>query len=216
MIIILIGPPGSGKGTISEWIVNNYKNVEHIAPGDKFREHLLNKTKTGLKIQKYMDSGCLVPPAIVLDIMEKAILQSKKEIILFDGFPRNMAQAKGLEVILSKSKEKLEVVFNLVVSQKITFSRLVNRVICKECKVPYNLISKKSKVDGICDVCKGKLIKRKDDSENIINIRFNTYNNETFPLIEYYNKQNKLQNINTSDELKKLIQNIESKLNHEK
>jgi len=182
--MIIIGPQGSGKGTYASRI-GPILSIPHISTGDLFRENINNKTPIGLKIEKYVNEGKLVPDSIVIEVLNDRLKKEdcKKGFIL-DGFPRNFEQAKALEKITD-----IEVVLELVVPQEILLRRLSSRVICRQCGKIYNLLNVKPKKESICDDCEGELYRREDETPESIKIRLNTYERETKPLIDYYKKK---------------------------
>jgi len=182
-VFILIGPPGSGKGTQAKK-VSEFLNYSFISTGDVLREEVKKKTKLGNIVKKYMEKGALVPDDLMLKIIKKNL--KKKKGIVLDGFPRTINQAKGLDEILKNKSLKIDKVFYLKVKEEEIIKRLSSRRICPKCQSVYNLITKKPKNDEVCDICNLKLIQRDDDKEEVIRKRLEVYNEETKELLNYY------------------------------
>jgi len=181
MKIILLGPPGSGKGTYASRL-SGLLNIPQIATGDIFREEIKKQTELGKKIEEIVKSGELVPDDIVIDVIKKRLDQDDaKNGFILDGFPRTLEQAEELSKIT-----KIDIVINLIVPEDIIIQRLSTRRICRKCGAVFNTITLKSKVEGICDECKGELYQRKDDTLEVIKERINIYERQTEPLIKYY------------------------------
>ncbi|QGS52353.1 adenylate kinase [Spiroplasma tabanidicola] len=190
MNILLIGAPGSGKGTESELLSKEY-NFTQLSTGDLFRTNISNKTKLGLKAQEYMTKGIYVPDDVTND-MVKDYLQTKNSGLIFDGYPRTLDQAKALDQMLSDLNQKLDYVVHIDVKESVLLQRLSGRLVCEVCKRSFHKINRKPKVENVCDFDGGKLITREDDQEDKIKVRLKVYNEQTSPLINYYREQNKL------------------------
>ena len=188
MYIIMLGAPGSGKGTIGRAICDEF-NLVYVSTGDIFREELSQKTELGMKAQEYMDKGELVPDEITIAMVTHKLDQLDNALL--DGFPRTIAQAESLRKYLKKKNKVITDVINLEVPDKDIIKRTSSRVICsnKDCGASYNTIFMPSKEPGICDNCGSELIKRKDDEPEIIEARLGTYHEITEPLINYYKEQ---------------------------
>jgi len=181
MKIILLGPPGSGKGTYASRL-SGLLNIPQIATGDIFREEIKKQTELGKKIEEIVKSGELVPDDIVIDVIKKRLDQDDaKNGFILDGFPRTLEQAEELSKIT-----KIDIVINLIVPEDIIIQRLSTRRICKKCGAVFNTITLKPEVEGTCDECKGELYQRKDDIPEVIKERINIYERQTEPLIKYY------------------------------
>ncbi|MCS7179935.1 MAG: adenylate kinase [bacterium] len=188
-IIILLGPPGAGKGTVGERL-SKILNMPLISTGDLLRENVKDKTELGLKAKEYMDRGELVPDNIVISILIKRIEKDDcKNGFILDGFPRNINQALNLEKYVIS--EKVSVIY-LKADDEFLINRLSNRRICENCGTIYHLINIPPKVNGVCDKCGGKLIQREDDREEVIRNRLIIYHELTTPLLEYYRNKNVL------------------------
>jgi len=193
-VTILLGPPGSGKGTQAVKI-SRYLGVPHISTGDLFREHLKNGTDLGATAKKYLDSGQLVPDFIVLDMLfDRISKEDCRNGYLLDGFPRTVAQAKALEHRLQKDSSKLAVV-NMCVPESEVIRRLEGRLTCKNCGNVQHKEFSPPKNSGVCDKCNGELYQRSDDHLEVIQQRLGEYRRQTAPLIEYYEKRKALSHV---------------------
>jgi adenylate kinase len=188
MIIVLLGPPGSGKGTQATAISEFYK-IPHISTGDIFRKNLAEGTALGLKAKGFMESGVLVPDDVVLELQEDRLKEPDcKNGFLLDGFPRTGVQAEAFDKSLAQSKKKIDHVVLLLVSDDLILQRLSGRRVCKSCGATYHLIYNPPPQDLICPKCKSEIYQRADDSMESIKVRLKVYNDLTDPLIAYYDK----------------------------
>ena len=186
MRIILIGAPGSGKGTQAESIRQKYP-IAHISTGDILRANVKADTELGRNAKGYMESGKLVPDAVIVAMVESRLAKPDcKEGFLLDGFPRTRPQAEALDSILEKLSISLDAVVQLDVDDEIVVQRLTTRRVCKSCGEIYNTVFKPAKVEGVCDKCGGDVIQRNDDKESVIRNRLTVFHEQTAPLIEYY------------------------------
>lgn len=196
MKIILLGPPGAGKGTQAENIVNEYGLV-HISTGDIFRANIKNNTPLGIKAKSFMDQGLLVPDELVVELVEDRLKQEDvKEGFMLDGFPRTLLQAEALDKVLESLGTGLDAVINIEVDKSILVGRAVGRRICRSCGATYHIEFNPSGVEGKCDKCQGELYQRSDDTEDTVGKRIQVYLDETSPLISYYTKAGIIKNIN--------------------
>ncbi len=194
MNIILLGPPGAGKGTMAEYIENGF-NLDHISTGDMLREEIKKGSELGKSAEKYMNKGELVPDKVILGMIEMRLKEkAARHGIMLDGFPRNLAQAKALDKIA-----KIDVVILLEATRELVIERALNRRVCAECGEVYSAKLHKSKT---CDKCGGKLIKRDDDTEETMNKRFDVFEESTAPLIDYYKKKDIVAIINADQPIK--------------
>ena len=202
MNLILLGAPGAGKGTQAEVICKEFK-IPAISTGNILREAIKNGDELGLKAKSYMDLGKLVPDEIVIDILKERILKDDcKNGFVLDGFPRTIPQAEALD----KIGVQIDKVIEIDVPDDVILSRLSGRRVCEDCGTPYHIENKKPQVDGICDVCKGKLVIRKDDNVDTIKDRLKVFHDQTAPLKDYYANQNKLSVVSEYSSLEKAIE----------
>jgi adenylate kinase len=186
--LVLIGPPGAGKGTHCKTLSDKY-GLKHLSSGDIFRSNIAAGTEIGQTVQKYLNEGNLVPDEIVIEMMTDAVRQNPDCVL--DGFPRTINQAASLDASLEKDGCSLNAVIELEVSDELVVSRLANRRVCPECGAVYHLVNIKPKVDNICDVCGSKLVQRDDDNADVISSRLVTYHNQTEPILDYYKNSGK-------------------------
>ena len=185
MKLVILGPPGAGKGTQAEYIVERY-NIPHISTGDIFRENIKNNTELGKEAKSYMDKGLLVPDDLVIALVEDRLNKADaKEGFILDGYPRTVAQAVSLDSILDKNNDKLTKVINISVDPEILIERAVGRRVCKTCGMTYHVKFNPPKEEGICDKDGTKLIQRDDDTEETVKTRISVYFDQTAPLIDY-------------------------------
>ena len=208
MKLVILGPPGAGKGTQAEYIVERY-NIPHISTGDIFRENIKNNTELGKEAKSYMDKGLLVPDDLVITLVEDRLNKADaKEGFLLDGFPRTVAQAVSLDSILDKNNDKLTKVINISVDPEILIERAVGRRVCKTCGMTYHVKFNPPKEEGICDKDGTKLIQRDDDTEETVKTRISVYFDQTAPLIDYYRAQNLLVDIDGAKDIDKVFEDI--------
>ena len=189
MYIVLLGAPGSGKGTTGKILANDL-NLPHISTGQIFRDNMKNKTELGKKIEEYMDSGNLVPDEITIEMLIERLNKSDaKNGVILDGFPRNINQAIVLDEILEKRNSKVDIALNLEVPFDEIITRIVNRRNCVECNEIYNTVFSPSKVEGICDKCGGKLYQREDQKQEIVQNRLEVYKQTAEEIIKHYEKK---------------------------
>ena len=184
MRLILLGPPGAGKGTQCKRIVDRYA-MAHLSSGDILRSQRSAGTELGKKAQSYMDSGRLVPDDIIIDMMIKAMKKAASGYVL-DGFPRTVVQSEQLDKALAQNGEKIDGMVNLEVDDEIISARLTGRRSCPKCGAVYHIENLKSKVDGICDKDGEKLIQRPDDNAEVVASRLLTYHEQTAVVVGYY------------------------------
>lgn len=208
MKLVILGPPGAGKGTQAEYIVKRY-NIPHISTGDIFRENIKNNTELGKKAKSYMDKGLLVPDDLVIALVEDRLNKDDaKGGFLLDGFPRTVAQAVSLDSILDKNDDKLTKVINISVDPEILIERAVGRRVCKTCGMTYHVKFNPPKEEGVCDKDGTKLIQRDDDTEETVKTRISVYFDQTAPLIDYYRAQNLLIDIDGAKDIDKVFDDI--------
>ena len=190
MYILLMGPPGAGKGTQAERLIEKY-GIPQISTGDMFRAAVKEQTPLGLEAKKYMDNGQLVPDAVTVGIVKERLAKDdcKKGFIL-DGFPRTTSQAVSLDAILRDLGIKLDGVINIAVPDEELIKRTTGRQICRSCGATYHVTFKPSKVKNVCDKCGGELYQRDDDKVETVKKRLSVYAAQTKPLIDYYKNSN--------------------------
>lgn len=186
MIIIMLGAPASGKGSVSE-ILSKELNIPAVSSGDIFRKHISEGTEIGKKLNEYVTKGELVPDSIVLEMLEARLNEEDaKGGLILDGFVRTIPQAEALDKMLEERKQKIDAVVNLETPTEEILERVTNRRICRKCKAVYNTVLHPSKVEGVCDTCGGELYQRDDDTLEKAKNRLEVYYKETAPLTEYY------------------------------
>jgi adenylate kinase len=211
MNIILLGPPGAGKGTQAKKI-SEYYSLPHISTGDILRENINNNTSLGLKAKSYMSRGELVPDELLITIIKDRL--SKNDCsggFLLDGYPRTIPQADALQMILTEAGKKVDVVLNISVDDEELIKRLSGRRMCK-CGASYHIIFNRPEKEDICNACKGKLYQRDDDKPEAIRNRLTVYKKQTQPLIDYYNRKKILRTIDGSKEISQIFEDIKNVL----
>ncbi|MFO7982819.1 MAG: adenylate kinase [Desulfuromonadales bacterium] len=189
MNLILLGPPGAGKGTQAKMLVDRY-GIPQISTGDMLRDAVRQGTPMGLKAKEYMDAGNLVPDAVVVGIVKERLQQDDcSDGFILDGFPRTVAQADALEESLRDSGRRIDAVISLDVDIEALVGRLTGRRTCKNCGAGYHVTFDPPKTDLICDKCGGELVQREDDQEATIRERLEVYQRQTAPLVEYYSQK---------------------------
>ena len=208
MNMILLGPPGAGKGTQAVNIVEKY-DVPHISTGDIFRENIKNGTELGKKAQEYMNRGELVPDDLVIEIATTRLLADDcAEGFLLDGFPRTVYQAEKLDEFLAAHGSKIDKVLDIAVEKEELMVRLTGRRVCKACGASYHVVNIPPKKEGICDVCGGPLVQRADDNAETVANRIEVYEAQTMPLIEYYEKAGNIAHIDGATGLESVFADI--------
>jgi adenylate kinase len=207
MNLILIGPPGSGKGTQAE-LLREKNGFVHYSTGEVFRDHIRRKTATGVKVEEFVTSGRLVPDDVVLEVVNAFLAENVGKPILFDGFPRTIPQAAGLDKVLGKHNLKVDLAVLVDLGDDEVVTRLTARRQCRSCSKIYNLTFKPPKQAGVCDDCGGELYQRKDDSESVIRDRLHTYHQQTEPVLSFYSTQGKLKRIDGALGRDKVYQEI--------
>ena len=195
--IILMGPPGAGKGTAAKQL-QSALGLVHISTGDMFREAIKEGTELGKLAKSFIDQGNLVPDDVTIGIVKERL--SKDDCangFLLDGFPRTLVQAEALERISKEINRPIDVVVNLDCDQAELVRRISGRRVCKNCGAPYHVTSMKPQIEGVCDKCGGPLMQRPDDNEEALKVRLHHYVESTKPLLEFYSKLGLLENFNS-------------------
>ncbi len=208
MNVLIMGPAGSGKGTIAERIIDDYK-VFHLSTGNMLREAIQNNEPSGLEAKSYMDAGKLVPDSIVNKIVEDSLKQ--KDLthgFLTDGYPRTLAQAIDFDDLLNRIDQKIDLVISLEINFDHLVSRITGRRLCKKCGSIYHIISQPSKVEGVCDKCGSDLYQRSDDTAEQLKIRLDEHSNNTEPLLAHYEKMNLLYRVDADGGREEVYQRV--------
>lgn len=189
MRLILLGPPGAGKGTQAKRVIEEF-DIPHISTGDIFRKNIKEKTELGQKVEGLLAEGKLVPDELTIEIVWDRLDQEDcKNGFLLDGFPRTIPQAEALDEGLAKRGLKLDRVLNIDVDKDSLVKRLSGRRVCPNCGASYHIDNNPPKVEGICDICQTPVIQREDDKEQTVLDRIKVYDSQTKPLVDFYNKQ---------------------------
>mgnify|MGYP001616815845 CR=1 FL=1 len=205
MQLIIFGPPGVGKGTLSDMLAEKYK-IPHISTGDIFRDEIKSGNS---ELIQYVEKGLLVPDMVVNKIVEKALKQENcKNGFILDGYPRTIDQAEFLENVLWKLKKKIDLVLNLVADEETIVERSTQRRMCSKCGALYNLVTMKPKKKDTCNKCGGTLVMRKDDEPETVRKRVQVYQEETEPLVDYYKKKKLLVDIDASPKPKEVFNSV--------
>ena len=212
MNILIIGAPGTGKGTMSNLIVDKY-HVVHISTGDMLRHAVALKTEVGLKAQEYMEAGKLVPDEIIHGvILERLKEDDIKDGFLMDGYPRNLRQAEDLEGILKDLEMHIDVVLDLNVDEEVLKERITGRRVCKNCGAIYHIKNNPPQKENTCDLCDGELYTRKDDTLESLVTRLAEYHQNTKPLIDHYQKQGLVKEIDASLKVEEVFEAVSETL----
>ncbi|HHV46305.1 MAG TPA: adenylate kinase [Tissierellia bacterium] len=212
MRLVLLGPPGAGKGTQASAIVSKY-SIPHISTGDIFRANIKNGTELGKQVEAYMKKGLLVPDELVVSIVKDRLTKEDcKEGFLLDGFPRTVNQAEALDKELKDMNLKLDRVINIEVGKEILIERAIGRRICKNCGATYHVKFSPPKVENTCDKCGGELYQRDDDKAETVEKRIEVYQEQTKPLIDYYKEKDLLLNIDGTKSIEEIFYDIVASL----
>lgn len=187
--MIIMGPPGAGKGTQAKKIIAKY-NIPHISTGDMFREAISEGTPLGLLAQKYINDGHLVPDDVTIGLVKERLAKDDcANGYLLDGFPRTIPQAEALEKLTKEINREIGLVISIETPKAELIRRITGRLVCKSCGAPYHKDSRKPKVEGVCDICGGPLVQRKDDNKEALEVRLEAYDNQTKPLLDFYKQK---------------------------
>ena len=208
MKIVMLGAPGAGKGTQAKQIAAKY-GIPHISTGDIFRANLKEGTELGKKAKVYMDQGLLVPDSLTLElIMDRFTKDDCANGYVLDGFPRTIPQAEALTVALNQQHDRLDYAINVDVPDENIVNRMSGRRACVKCGGTFHVVFNPTKVEGICDLCGGELIIRNDDRPEVVSKRLETYHEQTQPLIDYYSAEGILKNVDGTQNVDKVFEDI--------
>jgi adenylate kinase len=212
MNILFMGPPGAGKGTQAERIVEQF-GIPHISTGDAFRLAIKQGTPIGKKAKEYIDQGLLVPDEVTNGIVRERLAEPDcVNGFLLDGFPRTIAQAEALDGMLAEMDRKIDHVINLKVESSFLLTRITGRRICKTCGSTYHVVFNPPKQEGICDKDGGELYQRPDDTEEKVATRLEEYTNKTAPLLTYYGDKGSLREVDGEKDIDEVTTDIASLL----
>lgn len=213
MILILLGPPGAGKGSQAKLIVDEFK-IDHISTGDIFRKNIKEETKLGLKVKDIIARGDLVSDDLTNELVfDRLSSEGSKNGFMLDGYPRNINQAEALDKWLKENNKELTEVILIDADVDVLIDRISGRRICKNCGATYHVTNHPTKVDGVCDVCGSHdIVQRPDDNEETARERIEVYNRQTSPLIKYYEQSGKLLKFDGNKELGEVYEQIRNSL----
>lgn len=222
MYIVMLGKPGSGKGTVGKMLAKQLE-MTHISSGELFRSYIKKAGEIGKEIEKYVSQGKLVPDDLAIKLVEKRLVEIDcKDGVILDGFPRTIMQAEALDIFLKRQKCKINIAVELELSDQDIIKRIVNRRECSnvECREIYNLEFKKPKQEGICDLCGSQLIQREDDKVETVEQRLKTYHETSEKLVDYYKAQDLLYsvklNLNSGKTSEDVVKEVKEYLQNEK
>lgn len=212
MQLILLGAPGSGKGTQAKLIVEKHGWL-HLSTGDVLRKNVAEGTALGARAKPIMESGQYVPDHLINAMVEDQLDRPEGRTgVVFDGYPRTLNQAEALDALLERKGRPVERVLHLVINPEELITRLSGRRVCSACGAPYHVRAMPPLQEGVCDACGSPLMQRKDDSEDTVRTRLDVYDAQTAPLLDYYASQGKLQNIDASEGIEKTFERIQALL----
>ena len=210
MVIIMLGAPGTGKGTVAS-LLQEKLGIKQVSTGDIFRKNIQEETEIGKIASQYISKGQLVPYDVTIKIVENRLNEDDvQDGIILDGFPRTVYQAEELDKILERKGKKVDIVINLTTPEEEILERIVNRRVCsnQECKAVYNIVLNPPKQEGICDKCGSKLVQRKDDNEETVKSRLESYFKQTSPLVDFYSNKQVLVTEQVSKSVNKLGKDV--------
>lgn len=206
MILIMLGAPGTGKGTVAAKLSEKL-NIPQVSTGDIFRKAIAEKTPVGVEAEKYISQGMLVPDDVTIKIVEERLKDADVQNgLILDGFPRTIEQAEALDKMLAEMNKEISLAINLETSEEEIIERIVSRRICsnQDCKAVYNTKLNPPKVEGICDKCGSKLTQRKDDNEETVKNRLQSYYKQSAPIVDFYKNKNLLYSSEVSLKINKM------------
>ena len=208
MKIVLLGPPGAGKGTQAKSISNRY-SIPHISTGDIFRKNISEETPLGIEAKRYMDNGQLVPDEVTINMVKDRLTwEDCKNGYLLDGFPRTVAQAEALEEFLAGRNEELDTALCIEVPKDFILERMTGRRVCLQCGASYHIKFNPPTKEGVCDVCGSEVVQRKDDVEETVKERLEVYERQTQPLIDFYKTKNLLSTVDGTKAINEVFESI--------
>ena len=210
MILIMLGAPGTGKGTVAAKLSEKL-NIPQVSTGDIFRKAIAEKTPVGVEAEKFISQGMLVPDDVTIKIVEERLKDADVQNgLILDGFPRTIEQAEALDKMLAEMDKEIRLAINLETSEEEIIERIVSRRICsnQDCKTVYNTKLNPPKVEGICDKCGSKLIQRKDDNEETVKNRLQAYYKQSAPIVDFYKNKNLLYSSEVSLKINKMAVDV--------
>lgn len=212
MILILLGPPGAGKGSQAAKIIEEF-GVTHISTGDIFRKNIKEGTELGQKVKKIIESGSLVSDDLTNELVfDRLANENSVSGFMLDGYPRNINQAEALDSWLEEHDKEITEVIYIDASTETLIERISGRRVCKNCGATYHIKNHPPKLDGICDICGSELVQRPDDNEETALDRIEVYNRQTSPLIDYYENSGKLHRFNGNLEIDEVYEDVRNSL----
>ncbi|EPY2271982.1 adenylate kinase [Clostridium sporogenes] len=216
MRVILLGPPGAGKGTQAKLISEKF-SIPHISTGDIFRANIKEKTPLGIEAKRYIDNGQLVPDEVTIGIVKDRLTKDDCDNgFLLDGFPRTVAQAEALDEFLKGINKDLDVALLIKVPEEFILERMTGRRVCTSCGASYHIRFNPPKIEGKCDICDNELIQRKDDTEATVKERLEVYSKQTYPLINYYKDNGIISEVNGTESIDEVFGNTSNILGRDK